>query len=322
MDNILVNLKKDISNIKKNSNQNLFYFYFKYILLYILFFTYFFILVNNCKINNIIYKKIKTNIRPRIIAISYSNEIYQQQLYFNKKSALEVGKVDFHYSYRPNDIDPDFREKNKDILSRKRGNGYWLWKPYFINKTLIEKLNEGDYLIYTDACVLYVNSTYQIIDILKKNNLEMWMNRLQFFEKEYTKRDAFILMGADIPFYADTHQYAANIQIYRKSKYTEKFIEELLYYSLDKRIITDDNNTLGFQNYKEFKDNRHDQTVLSLLIKKYGELFSGKINNNTGQYEQSIIKVPFIFCEYRKIPFKNYDDIRNKCMEIIKISIK
>ena len=107
----------------------------------------------------------------------------------------------------------------------------------------------------------------------------------------------------------------ANIQIYRKSKYTEKFIDELLYYSLDKRIITDDNNTLGFKNYKEFRDNRHDQTVLSLLIKKYGELFSGKTNNNnTGQYEQSTIKVPSIFCIYRRTPFNNYDDIRNKCM--------
>ena len=83
-----------------------------------------------------------------------SNEKYQRQLKLNKKSALEVGKVDIHYSYGPNDIDPDFQKKNKDILSRKRGNGYWLWKSYFINKTLIEKLNEGDYLIYTDACVL------------------------------------------------------------------------------------------------------------------------------------------------------------------------
>jgi len=237
-------------NIKKNNtNKYLFHFYFKYILLNILIFTFFFIKFNNYKINYIIYKKINSNIRPRIIAISYSNERYQKQLNFNKKSALEVGKVDFHYSYGPNDVDLDFREKNKDILLRKRGNGYWLWKPYFINKTLIEKLNEGDYLIYTDACVLYVNSTYQIIDILKNKNLEMWMFRLNFFEKQYTKRDAFILMGADIPFYTDTHQYSANIQIYRKSKYTEKFIGELLYYSLDKRIITDDKNTLGFHNY-------------------------------------------------------------------------
>lgn len=82
--------------------------------------------------NNFIYK----NIKPKIIAISYSNEKYQRQLKLNKKSALEVGKVDIHYSYGPNDIDPNFKKKNKDILSRTRGNGYWLWKPYFINRKI------------------------------------------------------------------------------------------------------------------------------------------------------------------------------------------
>ena len=64
-------------------------------------------------------------------------------------------------------------------------------------------------MIYTDACVLYLNSTYHIIDILKKQKLEMWMYRLKYLEKQYIKRDAFILMGTDIPFYTDSHQYAS-----------------------------------------------------------------------------------------------------------------
>ena len=67
--------------------------------------------------------------KQKIVAISYSNEIYQRQLQLNKKSALEVGEVDEFYSYGPDDVDPIFREKNKNILSRRRGNGYWLWKP-------------------------------------------------------------------------------------------------------------------------------------------------------------------------------------------------
>ena len=68
-------------------------------------------------------------------------------------------------------------------------------------------MNEGDYLIYTDACTLYLNSIEQIIDVLKKKNLEMWMMKLSRIEKEFTKRDAFILMGADSAFYTDTNQY-------------------------------------------------------------------------------------------------------------------
>ena len=60
----------------------------------------------------------------------------------------------------------------------------------------------------------------------------------------------------------------------------EKFLQDLLYYSQDKRIITDDPNTLGLSNYPEFIENRHDQTILSILTKKYGFANSGKPNMN------------------------------------------
>ena len=32
----------------------------------------------------------------------------------NYKSAIEVGKVDEYYSYGPEDIDPEFKKKNKN----------------------------------------------------------------------------------------------------------------------------------------------------------------------------------------------------------------
>lgn len=262
-----------------------------------------------------------TQKKPKIIAISYGNNYFQRQLDLNKKSALEVGKVDEYYSYGPKDIDHDFKEKNKDILSRRRGNGYWLWKPYFILKTFKEKLKEGDYLFYTDAGILYMNSSYQVIDFLKEQKAEMWMNRLTLKEKNWSKRDAFILLGVDMPFYSETNQYMGGIQIYRKSKYTEKFLEELLYYSQDKRLITDDPNTQGLKNYLNFKDNRHDQTILSLLIKKYGIANSGKPNLSLNEnFKRKSILMPNIFCIYRKLPFKDYNDIKQKCVKILERS--
>ena len=272
----------------------------------------------------LIYSKINSvrQGKYKIIAISYSNNLFRKQLKLNKKSALEVGEVDEYYSYGPNDLDKEFKEKNKDILSRKRGDGYWLWKPYIINKTIVEKLQEGDYLIYTDAGTLFMNSTYLLIKFLKENNVSMWMDRLHFKESEYTKRDAFILLGADMPFFSQTKQYQAGIQIYNKSSYTVKFIQEWLYYCQDKRIITDDNNTLGLPNYPDFKENRHDQTILSLLIKKYGEVYSGYPNLNITDLEKrKIINKPNIICIYRKLSFKSYHDLREKCKKIIKQQI-
>ena len=48
-----------------------------------------------------------------------------------------------------------------------------------------------------------------------------------------------------------------------------EFAEEYLCYCQDERIITDNPNTMGLPNYPEFIQNRHDQSVSSLLAKKY-----------------------------------------------------
>ncbi len=262
----------------------------------------------NYRIINLINRK------PKIIAISYSNERFQRQLQLNKKSAIEVGEVDEYYSYGPNDIDPVFKEKNKDILSRSRGNGYWLWKPYIINKTMIEKLKYGDYLIYTDAAILYMNSTRLIINFMKEHKAKIWGNKLVLKERTWTKRDALILMDADTPYYYDTNQYQANIQVYQKSKYAIKFIQDLLKYSQDVRIITDDNNVMGKENLPGFRENRHDQTVFSLLLKKYGEANSGSPNMTIDQLNHlKPVIMPNILCMYRTIGFKDYEDLINIC---------
>ena len=256
--------------------------------------------------------------KPKIVAITYGNMFFRRQLELNNKSAIEVGEVDEHYSYGPKDLDHEFKEKNKEILSRGRGNGLWLWKPYIINKTIVEKLEDGDYLIYTDAAMIFMNSTRLLIDFLNEHNASMWMNRLTLKERQYSKRDAFIIMGLDSPVFSETNQYMAGIQIYKKSNYTVHFIQEWLNYCQDKRIITGEKNTMGQKNYPGFIENRHDQTALSLLIKKYGEANAGSPNLTLSELKQrkSVI-MPNIICMYRRKPFKDYEDIKEKCKKTI-----
>ena len=256
--------------------------------------------------------------KPKIVAITYGNIFFKRQLELNKKSALEVGQVDEHHSYGPKNIDKEFWNKNHEILSKPRGNGYWLWKPYIINKTMVEKLNYGDYLIYTDAAMIFMNSSRLLINFLKENNASMWFNRLTLKEKKYSKRDAFIIMGVDNPVFSETNQYMAGIQIYRKSDYTMKFIQEWLTYCQDKRIITNEKNTLGQPNYPGFVENRHDQTALSLLIKKYGEANAGSPNLTLEELKQrkSVI-MPNILCMYRRRAFSDYENLKEKCQPII-----
>ena len=90
-----------------------------------------------------------------IIAINYANEGFQKAQKLNLETALQWG-ADKVIGYTPADMDEAFKEKNKEILSIPKGNGVYLWKPYFLNKAY-QELQDGDYLIYTDAGSIYVN---------------------------------------------------------------------------------------------------------------------------------------------------------------------
>jgi hypothetical protein len=264
----------------------------------------------NMDVDDVLNKKYK------IVAISYGSEQYDKQLEYNGKSALEIAKVNEFYGYKPKDIDHDFREKNKYILDKGRGNGYWLWKPYFLYKTLTEKLNYGDYLIYADAAIMYVDSAKKLVDFLKEKKLDMYLHRLPHLERQYTKRDAFILLGVDQPFYAETGQFNAAFQIYRKTKFTEFFLGEYLYYAQDKRIITDDSNELGVSNYEDFRDHRHDQSILSLLTKKYGQVNANKTNLDINLIKNYQEVMPTIFCHYRQRGVGSYEDLKEMCKDV------
>ena len=256
------------------------------------------------------------NQKYKIVAISYGSEQYDKQLEYNGKSALEIAKVNEFYGYKPKDIDHDFREKNKYILEKGRGNGYWLWKPYFLYKTLKEKLDYGDYLIYSDAAVMYVDLAQKLVDFLKEKKLDMYLHRLPHLERQYTKRDAFILLGVDQPCYAETGQFNAAFQIYRKTKFTEFFLAEYLYYAQDKRIITDDANELGVGNYDDFRDHRHDQSILSLLTKKYGQVNANKTNLDINLIKNYQEVMPTIFCHYRQRGIGSYEDLKEMCKDV------
>ena len=256
------------------------------------------------------------NQKYKIVAISYGSEQYDKQLEYNGKSALEIAKVNEFYGYKPKDIDHDFREKNKYILEKGRGNGYWLWKPYFLYKTLKEKLDYGDYLIYSDAAIMYVDLAQKLVDFLKEKKLDMYLHRLPHLERQYTKRDAFILLGVDQPFYAETGQFNAAFQIYRKTKFTEFFLAEYLYYAQDKRIITDDANELGVGNYDDFRDHRHDQSILSLLTKKYGQVNANKTNLDINLIKNYKEVMPTIFCHYRQRGVGSYEDLKEMCKDV------
>lgn len=212
--------------------------------------------------------------KDRIIAITYANEKYAKSAKLNARTAKRVGKVNATVIYSPKDIEISFRKEHEDIFQCEKGNGYWLWKPYFIIKTL-ENMNEGEILIYTDAAIIYKDEVQKLIKTMEKNHADKMVFLLgkEYIDAKYTKRDAFILMDCDEEKYYATPQVNAAMIVFKKNKANIEFCAEWLEYASDKRILTDIPNTCGKENYSGFLMHRHDQSILSLVAKRHNSVF-------------------------------------------------
>lgn len=203
-----------------------------------------------------------------IIAINYADKGFRKAQKLNTRTAFKYG-ADRVIEYSPEDIDETFRRKNAEILAAKKGGGYYLWKPYFLNKAYRE-LQEGDYLIYTDSGAVYVNEIRFLIECMEREGVDLMTFCLETdkLERRYTKRDALLLMGCDSPQYTDTPQSIGGYVLLKKSPFVENFLREDLEYAQDRRIITEEKNTQGMPDYDDFVVHRHDQSVWSLMVKK------------------------------------------------------
>lgn len=205
------------------------------------------------------------------ILINYANGAFKESQKLNSKTGLEVGGFDKVIEYGPKNIDKKFYKKNKHILSQLRGAGYWLWKPYIILKTLKRKdVKKGDYIFYSDSGAYFIDKIDHLLHLCNKYDQDIIPFSLKGgpIEKNWTKRDAFILMDADSKKYTETIQLGPGFILLRKSPTSIKFFEEFLKYAQDERIITDIPSKLG-KNYAGFRENRHDQSIFSILSKKY-----------------------------------------------------
>ena len=68
----------------------------------------------------------------------------------------------------------------KKIFAEKKGAGYWLWKPYIINKTL-GMVNDGDYILYSDSGSAFVNSIKHLVREMDRANTDVMVFSLKLF---------------------------------------------------------------------------------------------------------------------------------------------
>lgn len=198
-----------------------------------------------------------------IALVSYASEnmyISQEKLVV---SSLKYG-VEKTFTYSKIDIDDFFYKVNQKTLEQQRGAGYWLWKPYVINKAL-HSLQQGDILIYADAGVEIINEMRLIIDRMDE---DIFFCTNGFNHLEWCKMNCVKAICADALVSANKFpQVQASVIVMKVTDKVKAFMAEWLAYCQLPGFIDD---SPCENNYPTFAEHRHDQAILTCLQIKYG----------------------------------------------------
>jgi len=174
--------------------------------------------------------------------------------------------------YSEEDLDSDFKDSVKDAINSDRGGGFWIWKPYIIHKTMM-MMKDNDYLVYADAgCTLNkhrLKRFHEYIDMIKpetgKSILAMELSGF----KESTWTTDEILRHFDVDnAIKNSSQILATVCIYRKCPESMSMINAWLETAINRPLLfTDYYNDEAKRVNPEFIDNRHDQSIYSILLK-------------------------------------------------------
>ena len=151
----------------------------------------------------------------------------------------------------------------------QQGGGYWIWK-FDIIKQQLNKMANNDILIYLDAgCSININAKSRFneyIELLNNSNESIISFKLNSDEICYTIKELLQYFDIDEP-----KQFMATVLIMKNTEKMMKIIDECInILRKDHLLVTDHYNKIG--QCREFKDNRHDQSILSLVRKKYGSI--------------------------------------------------
>lgn len=199
-----------------------------------------------------------------IVVINFADKNFKRQQDDNCQTALSIGKADKVFAYHPEDIDEKFFKSNSQICEVKRGYGLWIWKAYFVLRTL-ELMDYGDYLFYCDAGSYFVNDLHLLVNVLENENIDIMPFELPLLERQWTKMETYKRMKVDE---MNNNQCLASYFLIKKTDFSIKFMIEWLDYMKDPICILPQNVT-GTPNISDFIVHREDQSVFSLLCHKY-----------------------------------------------------
>jgi len=254
----------------------------------------------------------------KIILLSFATEDLKKTINRLEIQAKESGYYDEINILSPKNINRNKKDKIDKLISlgKKRGYAYWYWKPLLILQTL-ENINSGDIIHYLDAG-FHINKNSakkfnEYVDLI--SNTEKWLLAFQYkaihadkmqgivFPKReehmYTKGDIFDYFKClDNKEVTHTPQFSAGSFFLKKDNKSYSFLKQWIEV-FEKRFDLIDDTISKIPNFETFIENRHDQSIFSILCKKnYVEVLSAyefdwAKKNNERTWEHNL-KNPFL----------------------------
>lgn len=215
----------------------------------------------------------------------------QDRIIFEAKEMDIFDNITF---YTEKDFDEEFLSRcGENIKKYRRGYGYWSWKPYIIKKEF-EKMDNGDVVVYADSGCMFLyqnrNELKRWIDIASKSESGILSPCFgPYIEHDWTRGDLYKYIDDaynhdNVDIFDKAIQCGCGISLYTKKDKCIEFVNN--WYDVMTNhfhLCTDEPSSLP--NHPNFRENRHDQSVFSMLSKIYGietiNTADGILNKNT-----------------------------------------
>jgi hypothetical protein len=168
--------------------------------------------------------------------------------------------------YLKNDLE-FWTRHGKFIDENKKGYGYWLWKSYLIKKTM-ETMKDGDILLYLDCgCELSPTRRDKLLECIEIVKRDKIIGTYVCLERDWSKMDLVRLLDVYDEKYLHTQQHQAGALLFLACGETRNLVNK--WYSLASDYHNIDDSPSILPNLYNFQEHRHDQSIFSLLTKKY-----------------------------------------------------
>lgn len=207
--------------------------------------------------------------------ISFADTKYTKTLMRIKTEAENTGLFKNIFAWNENDLDEDFIKNHGGFINNNpRGYGFYIWKPQVILQAL-NKTSKNSILVYADAgCTINKEGNNRMLEYISEtmNHPKGILSfELEDFclEKKFTKMDTLTLFGFNNEEHLNKNQVCATTMILHNTDSVKEFVKEWINICIRDNYRYIDNNPSYLPNTSHFIEHRWDQSIFSMLIKKY-----------------------------------------------------